>query len=213
MARWLRPALLVVLVAAAVAVALTVGVPPLEGVRAWVGAAGWAGPILYAALYAALSLTPAPASVLSIAAGVLFGWTVGVPVVVAGALAGAVAGFGLARYLGRSTAEGLGGERLARLDALLRRRGLLAIIGVRLVPIVPFAILNAACGLTAVRVRDYVLGTALGILPAVAAYVAVGAYGAEPGSLPFLLAVGGLVVLVGGGAVVARRHRVVARLP
>ncbi len=210
-ARWLRPVLLVAVVAVAVAVALTVGVPPIGQVRAWVGAAGWAGPALYAALYAALSLTPVPATVLSVGGGVLFGLVVGVPVVVAGALTGAGAGFALARYLGRSTAEDLGGARLVRLDALLRRHGLPAMIGIRLVPIVPFAILNAACGLTAVRARDYLLGTALGMLPGVIAFAAIGAYGSEPTSVPFLLAVGGLMVLLGGGAVVARRRRVADR--
>jgi uncharacterized membrane protein YdjX (TVP38/TMEM64 family) len=203
--RWIRPALLAVLAVAAVAVAMTVGVPPIEDVRAAVGAAGWAGPVLYAGLYAALSLTPTPATVLSIGGGVLFGLAVGVPVVLAGALVGAVAGFALARLLGRSTVAGLGGDRLARLDALLQRRGLLAMVAVRLVPTVPFAMLNAACGLTGVRARDYVLGTAVGIVPAATALVAVGAYGADPVSVPFLLSAGGLAVLLIGGAVLARR--------
>lgn len=206
MARWVRPALLVVLVAGAVATAVTVGVPPVAEVRSWVEAAGWAGPVLYAALFAALSLTPAPATVLTVAAGVLFGWPVGVPVALAGALTGAVVGFGLARVLGRSAVERVGGDRLARLDALLRRRGLLTMLAVRMMPIVPFAVVNAACGLTGVRARDFVLGSALGMAPGMAAFVAIGAYGGEPGSTPFLLAVGGLAVLVAGGAVAARKH-------
>lgn len=210
MARWVRPAVLVVLVGVGLVVALTVGVPPIDTVRAQVGAAGWAGPLLYAGLYAALSLTPAPASALTVGAGVLFGWPLGVPVVLVGALAGAVAGFGLARGLGRASVAGLGGARRARLDALLARRGLLAVIAVRLVPVVPFAILNAACGLSAVRARDYVLGTALGMLPVVTALVAVGAFGGHPGSPAFLLAAGGLAVLLVGGAVVARRRGVAA---
>lgn len=212
MARWIRPALLAVVVAAAIAVAVTLGVPPIEDVRATVAMAGWAGPVLYAGLYAALSITPTPASVLSIGGGVLFGLAVGVPVVLAGALLGAVAGFGLARWLGRSTVEGLGGRRLARLDELLLRRGLLAMIGIRLVPVVPFAVLNMACGLTAVRLRDYALGTGLGIVPGATAFVAVGAYGADPTSLPFVLAVGGLAVLLGAGAVAARRRHAPGRI-
>jgi uncharacterized membrane protein YdjX (TVP38/TMEM64 family) len=206
--RWLRPALLVALLAAAVGVAATVGVPPIEQVRTAVAAVGWGGPVLYVALYVGLSLTPAPATVLSVGAGVLFGLTVGVPVALTGALIGAVLGFGLARHLGRATVEGFGGERLARLDALLRRRGLLAMIGIRMVPIMPFAVINMACGLTGVRTRDYVLGTGVGVVPATTAFVAVGAYGADPASTPFLLAAAGLAVLVLGGAAVARRrHR------
>lgn len=206
MARWLRLALLGVLATGAVVVAITVGVPPLPEIRARVEAAGWAGPLVYAALFAALSLTPAPATVLTVGAGVLFGWPAGVPVALVGALTGAVLGFGATRVLGRASVEGLGGVRRDRLDALLRRRGLLTVIGIRLVPAVPFAIVNAACGLTAVRARDYVLGSAIGMTPGVAVFVAIGAYGAEPGSAPFLLAVASLAVLVGGGAVLARRR-------
>ncbi len=204
---WIRPLLLLALLGAGVVVAVTVGVPPVEDVRTWVGAAGWAGPVLYAAVYAALTLTPAPATVLSIGAGLLFGLYGGVAVVVAGALLSAGGGFALSRVLGRGAVERVDSDRLRRLDDLFRRRGLLAVIGVRLVPLLPFAALNYACGLTALRTRDYLLGTAVGILPGATAYVAIGAFGTEPGSLPFLLAVGGLLVLSAGGLVVARRRR------
>lgn len=205
--RWWRPVLLGVIVVAAVVVALVVGVPPLADVRAAVAAAGWAGPALFAALYAGLSLTPVPATVLSIGAGVLFGFPLGVPVVMAGAFTGATVGFLLARHLGRSALDGIGGERLARLDDLLRRRGLLAVLAVRMVPVLPFAVINMACGLSALRTRDYLVGTGLGMLPAVTAFVGIGAYGTEPGSLPFLVSAGGLALLLVGGAVLARRRR------
>lgn len=204
--RWWRPALLAVLVAVAVAVALTVGVPPVEELRARVEGAGAVAPLLFAAIYAVLTLTPVPVTLLSIAAGVLFGLPVGLAAVLAGALAGAVAGFAVARVLGREALARVGGARVARLDALLRRRGLLAVVGLRLVPLLPFTTLNLAFGLTAVGIRDYVVGTAVGILPAATAYVTIGAYGSTPGSLPFLLAVGGLAVLAIGGLVAHRRR-------
>lgn len=207
MRRWWKPALLGAFVVAAAVVALTVGVPPLPEVRAVIAGAGWAGPVLFAALYAGLSLTPVPATVLSIGAGVLFGWAVGVPVVMAGAFTGAAIGFLLARQLGRTALDGVGGERLARLDAFLRRRGLIAVLIVRMVPILPFAVINMACGLSALRTRDYLVGSAIGMLPAVTAFVGIGAYGTEPGSLPFLVSAGGLALLLVGGAVLARRRR------
>lgn len=219
MKRWWRPLLLVALLLAAGGVALTVGVPPIEEIRGWAAGAGWAGPVLYAALYAGLSLTPSPASVLSIGGGVLFGVGVGLPVVLAGAITGAVAGFVLARRLGRSSVErfqeraGFGTARLAQLDALLRRRGLLTIMGIRMAPVVPFAVLNMGCGLTALSTRDYVIGSAIGMAPAAAALVAVGAYGADPGSFPFLISVGGLVIVILAGAVVARRRRTARPAP
>jgi len=204
---WLRPSLLVLLAAAGVILALTRGVPPVDDLRAWVAAAGWAGPALFTLLYAALTLTPTPASLMGVAGGVLFGLPVGLAVVLAGALLGAVAGFAGARWLGRDTVLRLGGQRVLRLDDLVRRRGLLAVVAARLVPLVPFTALNLACGLTAVGWRDYVVGTAVGILPAATAFVTIGAYGADPGSTPFLLAVGGLAVLVVVGLVATRGRR------
>ncbi len=203
---WIRPLVLVTLIAAGVVVAVCIGVPPVADIRSWVAGAGWAGPLLFVALYAALTLTPVPATVLSIGAGVLFGLPVGLAVVMAGALVSAVAAFGLSRTLGRRAVERVDSDRLRRLDALFRKRGLLAVIGCRLVPLLPFNALNYACGLTAVRPRDYVLGTAVGILPGAAAFVTIGAFGATPGSLPFLLALGGLGVLTLAGLVVARRR-------
>jgi uncharacterized membrane protein YdjX (TVP38/TMEM64 family) len=204
---WIGPLILVGVLGIGVAFAVSVGVPPVAEVRMWVDGVGPLGPVLFAALYAVLALTPTPATVLSIAAGLLFGLGGGLGVVMAGALLSAVGAFGLSRSLGRRAVERVDNARLNRLDALLRRRGLLAVIGVRLVPLLPFNALNYLCGLTAVRTRDYVLGTAVGILPGATAYVAIGAFGAEPGSLPFLIAVGGLVTLSVVGLVVARRRR------
>ena len=204
---WLRPLILLAVVLAGVVLALTVGIPPIDELRSGVAAAGWAAPVLYAAIFAGLTLTPAPASVVSIAAGVLFGFATGLIIVMAGALASAVVAFGLARMLGRAAVERVTSRRLRQVDALLRSRGLLAVIGMRLVPFVPFSTLNYLCGLSAVRFRSYLLGTPVGILPAATVYVTLGAYGATPGSVPFVLAVGGLAVLAITSVVVARRGR------
>jgi uncharacterized membrane protein YdjX (TVP38/TMEM64 family) len=211
--RWGRLLVLLLLVAGGGALVAVVGVPPVEQIRAWVAGAGWAGPLLFAALYAGLTLTPAPIGVLSVGAGVLFGLPVGLTAVMAGALAGSTIAFGLSRALGRSAVQQIGGDRLARLDTLLRRRGLLAVVGVRLVPLLPFTALNYACGLSAVRTTDYLLGTAIGILPGAAAYVTIGAYGASPGSTPFLLAVCALGVLTIAGIVITRRRGRVPAVP
>lgn len=204
---WFRPLVLVAVVLCGITVALLVGVPPIAEIRAWVDQAGWAGPVLYALIYAGLTLTPAPATVTSIAAGVLFGLPVGIVVVMVGAVGGSAIGFALGRSLGRDAVTRIDSRQLQRLDRLLERRGLLAVIGVRLVPMLPFAALNYACGLTAVRPRDYLVGTAVGILPGATAYVAIGASGATPGSWSFLLAVGGLVVLGIIGVVALSRRR------
>ncbi|SNS10945.1 Uncharacterized membrane protein YdjX, TVP38/TMEM64 family, SNARE-associated domain [Geodermatophilus pulveris] len=204
---WARLALLVLAVALAAVVAAVVGLPDVAQLRADVDRLGSAAPAVVALLYAVVTLTPLPKTVLSAAAGALFGLATGVAVVLVGAVLGAVAAFALARALGREVVERVTGTRVARLDALLGRRGLVAVLAVRLVPVLPFTAVNYLAGLTAVRFRDYLAGTTLGVVPGTVAFVALGAYGTTPGSWPFVLAVLVLVALSAGGAAAARRHR------
>ncbi len=200
----------VIFVALAVAVGLIVGVPPLEQVQQTVASWGWAGGAVFVALYAAITLTPAPKNVLSVAAGLIFGFAGALALVYLGALLGAGAAFGLGRWLGRDAVERYTGTRVARLDELVRRRGLAAVIGVRLIPIIPFTAINYGAGLTAVRPRDYALGTAIGIIPGTVAYVALGAFGLEFG-WPAWVAIGVLGALTLAGAIWAERGRRIRR--
>lgn len=198
--------LLAMCVAGTVAV-FVVGLPDADTLRTSFAGHGWLGVAAFIGLYVVLSLTPFPASALTIVAGISFGLVEGLVVVVVAATLGAVAAFYLGRMLGRDAVRGMASGRLDSLDALLGRRGLLSVMLVRMVPIFPFAVVNYASGLTAVKVRDYVLGTAIGIVPVSAAYVAVGAYSGSPGSLPFVLAVVSLVVVTAIGLLAVRRRR------
>lgn len=200
----------VVFVALAVTVGLVVGVPSLEQVRQGVEAWGWGGGAVFVALYAAVTLTPAPKNVLSVAAGLIFGFGIALALVYLGALLGAAAAFALGRWLGRDAVERYTGTRVARLDELVRRRGLAAVIGVRLIPIIPFTAINYGAGLTAVRLRDYAIGTAIGVVPGTVAYVALGAFGLEFG-WPAWVAIGVLGALTLAGAIWAERGRRIRR--
>lgn len=204
---WVRLLALAAGVVVAAVVAVSVGLPDATQLRADMMAAGPAAPVVFALLYALVTLTPLPKNVLSAIAGLLFGLTTGTAIVLSGALVGALAAFGLARVLGREAVERITGRRLARIDGLLRRSGVLAVLGVRLVPVVPFTAVNYAAGLTAVRKRDYLIGTGLGIVPGTIAYVSLGAYGTSPGSWPFVVAVLALVALTAGGGAAASRYR------
>ncbi|MGI8680774.1 MAG: TVP38/TMEM64 family protein, partial [Mycobacteriales bacterium] len=168
---------------------------------------GLFGALGFALLYALLSLLPLPATVFTLAAGAVFGVARGLPIVVLGATLGATAAFYLGRVLGRDAVQHFTGARLQTLDRYLARRGFWAVLAARLVPIVPFTALNYLSGLTAVRAPSYLIATILGILPGTTAYVAVGAYGDQPGSLPFLTALGTLLLLTVVGVTVTRRHR------
>lgn len=198
---WFRIGGFAVLVAAIVTLSLVVGVPGVSRLRADFAQFGiWAG-VVFAGLYALLSLTPLPAAVFTLAAGALFGIVEGVAVVVAGATAGAVIAFYLARVLGRDFVARMSGGAVGRFDERFARGGVWAVLAVRLVPVLPFAAVNYLSGLTSIRPVHYLVGTMIGILPASVAYVALGAYGSAPGSWPFLAALGALLLLLlGGGA-------------
>lgn len=192
---------LVVLVLVALAVVL--GPPDIDGVRARVGEAGAWGPVLYFATYAALALIPCPKALLTAAGGALFGLWAGAGLALSAALVGALVSFAVGRLLGRDAVDRLTRGRLARIDELLRGHGLAAVLVVRLVPLVPFIAINYASGLSGVRLRHYVVGSAFGMIPGSLAYAALGAYGTNPWGLA--AAVSGLVVLVLGGGWWARR--------
>lgn len=204
-----RAGTLMVLFAAAVVVAFTVPLPSMDEIRAWIDGAGFLGAAGFVVGYALVTLTPVPKNVVSIAAGFAWGLAPGVALVMFGALLGATRAFVLGRALGRDAIERFTGARVQAVDELLQRRGLLSIIGVRLIPVLPFTAINYAAGLTGVRVRDYALGTVIGIIPGTIAYVVVGAFGAELNG-GFFVALGVLGVLTIGGILAAywwRRNR------
>lgn len=202
-----RGAGLVALLAMVVTAAVLVGVPDSQQLRDGVVALGWWAPVAFSVLYAVVSLSPLPKTVFTLAAGALFGLAAGVVIVVAGAMLGAVAAFYLGRVLGRDTLRWFTGKHLDRLDAMLESNGLRTIVLARLIPIVPFTAVNYLAGLTAVRLRDFALGTLIAILPATTAYVTVGAYGWQPGAWPMWAALGTLLVLTVGGLAADRYRR------
>lgn len=202
---WARLVVLVFFVAAAAVTALLFPVPTVEEVQWYFTGTRW-GPAVFILGYAALTLTPVPKNVLSIGAGVVFGAAGGVGVVVVAALLGASAAFWLGRWLGREAVENYTGARVGRLDEVLRRRGVGAVVGVRLVPVLPFTAINYLAGLTSVAWWPYLLGTALGILPGTVSYVTLGAFGRQFGwQVQAAAAVLGLLILA--GLVVAVRKR------
>lgn len=201
-----RLVVLVVAVAGLAAVAVGAG-PSAESIRSWVAGTGWAAPLLFVPLYAALVVVLVPGSVLTITAGLLFGGALGTLVTLVGATTGASIAFVVARTGGRPAVERLGSGAVARVDRWLGDRGLAAVITLRLVPLVPFSAANYAAGITAIRLRDFVAGTAVGIVPGTVAYNFLGARFTDPSDPVFLAAMAMLVSLAIGGSIALRRSR------
>lgn len=143
------------------------------------GLGAW-GPIAYVALYAAAAVAFVPGSVLTVAAGALFGLWPGVVYALTGATLGATAAFAVARWIGRGWVERRVARdpRVAALDRAIAARGRTVVLLLRLSPVVPFTLLNYALGLTRVRFRDYLAGS-VGMVPAAFAYVYSGTVARE----------------------------------
>ncbi|MFE9244644.1 TVP38/TMEM64 family protein [Nocardiopsis sp. NPDC006938] len=170
--------------------------PDLEAVRAWTADAGFWGAAVYLAAYvlAVQALVPRPA--LNIAAGVVFGLAAGMVLALAGGVLAAVVQFAVARYVaGDALARRLPDGVRTRLEELVGRRALLAVVQLRLIPVIPYQMVNYGFGLTGLRAAPFALGTALGSLPATAAMVVVGTGGADLG-LPVAVATGAAAALL-----------------
>lgn len=143
----------------------------------WFEQLGPSAVFLYALLYFLLELVAVPALPLTLGSGYLFGVTVGTVAVSISSTAAAVAAFLIARYGLRSWISKLAGQypRFRAMDRAIGREGFKFVFLLRLSPLLPFSISNYLYGLTSVRLREYVLGSWLGMLPGTIAYVSAGA--------------------------------------
>ena len=132
-------------------------------------------PVIFVALQVVASLLFIPRSVMGAAAGLLFGMVWGLVWAITGAVAGAAAGFAFVRWMGVGgtlDASPMVGKLIERAE----RGGWRAVAIVRLAPI-PHSIANTALALTNLSWRDYLIGSAAGMLPMTIAQVGVGAAG------------------------------------
>lgn len=135
----------------------------VETSGAMIESAGMWAPVAYILAYAAGVCLFAPGTLLAIIGATVFGPYLGFVYVWIGAMLGSSLAFLTGRYLGRDFASSLIGERLRSYDEAIERNGFAATLYLRLIYF-PFNVMNFGMGLTAVRFRDYLLGTALGIL-------------------------------------------------
>jgi uncharacterized membrane protein YdjX (TVP38/TMEM64 family) len=207
-----RAALLLLLIGAMLALAAAAGFPtPDEARRALGTGSGWA-PVIAVLGVAALALLLFPRTGVAVLGGVLYGPAEATAYVLAGTLLGGSVAFGIGRLLGRDylsrlTAGRLETSRTARLDAWLHRRAFLAVVVARLVPVLPFGLLNYGFGASRVPYRAFVAGTAVAILPTTFLYATVGSAASDPTSPVFLGSAALAALLALAGVVIVGRVR------
>jgi uncharacterized membrane protein YdjX (TVP38/TMEM64 family) len=176
------------------------------GLQAW----GIWAPILYVALYVVATVLIFPSTALNLTSGAIFGPWLGTVWASIGAIIAAIAAFAFTRTIGRDAiAKRLVG-RWQAMDAEVRRGGSFYMFAIRLIPIMPYGLINFAAGLTSVSFKDYLLGTALGTVPSVLPFVLLGSYGIRAIQTGDCLPLIGALSLTGlfvGGSTWYRRHR------
>lgn len=209
----LRFALLVTMIGLLAAAVALVGVPKPADVATAVADLGALGPVVVIVSSAMLLAALVPRSVLAAAAGLVFGPLLGAGYILAGAAVGALVAFALGRLLGRDFLATR--RRLARLDRWLTDRGIWAVVLLRLLPVAPFGLVSYGFGTTGIRVRHYLLGTAIGVAPSTLVFAYLGAAAMAPGSPAFLLSLLAAAVLVAASAIThaALRRRAVDGRP
>ena len=147
----------------------------------WVDGLGFWGPAVFVAGYAAATVAFVPGSLLTMAAGAIFGLAKGTLLVFLGATLGSTLAFLVARYLARDAIERRLADRprFGAIDKAVGGQGLKIVFLLRLSPVFPYNLLNFGLGLTRVRLLDYVLAC-FGMIPGTFLYVY---YGKALGSL------------------------------
>lgn len=203
-----RLALTTTVLASLVAVALLVPVPTAVQLRDWAQTLGPWFPLAFLAAHTLVTVFPFPRTAFTLAAGLLFGPWLGVVLAVVASALSAVATLILMRVFGWQVSRLVRHPRLDAVNARLRRRGWPAVVSLRLIPAIPFSVINYAAGASAVRALPYTLATLVGLLPGTAAVVVLG--DALTGEVsPLLFAVSACTAAVGVALLVyeIRMHR------
>ena len=132
-------------------------------------AASPVAPGLVVAVYVVGGLVLFPITPLLAATALVFTPTRALGVGLAGALSSAAVLYAIGRGVGRHRPSWLDGPRVGPLRVTLRRRGVVALTTLRLVPVGNFSVSNLVAGAIEIPLRDFLLGNALGLLPTLVA--------------------------------------------
>lgn len=122
-------------------------------------------PVAVALLYVVASFIMFPVTLLIVGTGVAFGAYYGFAFALLGAEAAALATYAAGHLLGHGTLRRFSHKGVARVSQRLAQQGILAMVTLRIVPVAPFTIINLVAGASHIRMRDFAIGTVIGMLP------------------------------------------------
>jgi uncharacterized membrane protein YdjX (TVP38/TMEM64 family) len=199
--------------------AVAMAFPVSDWIRAlanWVEQLGPAGVVVFIGVYAIATVLLFPGWIFTVAAGLLFGLAGGTAAALSGATLGAALAFLVARYLVRDSVQKFAksNSRFQAIDQAIGENGWKIVVLLRLNPLIPFNISNYFYGITAIPFWQYVLVSAIGMLPGALLYAYLGAVGkatlgAEslPSTGHYLLLGIGLAATLAGTIIITRLAR------
>lgn len=161
-------------------IATVIGIALLSGIdrsqlQLWLQQMGIWAPVLYILIYSIATICILPSTPLNLTGGAIFGAVWGTVWTSIAAILAAVLAFGFSRTIGRSfVAQKLAGK-WESIDREMQQGGFFYMFAIRLLPLIPYGIVNFAAGLTSIKFRDYFLGTLLGTVPGILPFVMMGA--------------------------------------
>jgi phospholipase D1/2 len=118
-------------------------------------------------IYVAGGLLMIPVTLMVGATGVVFSPVIGTLYALTGCLLSGLAAYGIGAKLGRDTIRKLSGKRSARISRRLADNGIVAVAIIRNIPVAPFTIVNMMAGASHIKLKDFLIGTAIGMLPGI----------------------------------------------
>ncbi len=186
-------------------VATIIGVVLIGGIdrqqlQLWLLKMGVWAPVLYIFIYSIATICILPSTPLNLTGGAIFGVVWGTIWTSIAAILAAILAFGFSRTIGRNLVSQKLAGKWEQIDREMHRGGFFYMFAIRLLPLIPYGLVNFAAGLTSIKFRDYFLGTLLGTVPGILPFVMMGEglTALQQGDvLPLLLALALTGMLVG----------------
>ncbi len=146
-----------------------------EALNAWVDASPARALAIFMLVYAgAVAISFPGASILTVFGGFMFGLAIGVPAIVIAATIGATIIFIAAKSALGDALKGRVSGSLSQMEKGFRENELSYMFVLRLAPVFPFWAVNIAAGLLGVSLRNFLIGTSIGIIPGSFVYASIG---------------------------------------
>jgi uncharacterized membrane protein YdjX (TVP38/TMEM64 family) len=126
-------------------------------------------PVLVPLCYVILGVISFPVTLLIMVTIIVYGPWWGIWYAMLGTTLSAVMMFLLGHLLGKNIVSKFSGSLINRVNQRLSQTGLMAVIFFRIIPVAPFSLINLIAGVSAISLRDFFLGTLIGIIPGIAA--------------------------------------------